>query len=96
MPRRKYTESGELIPGKRDMKAAKPGRYTKAGEAWITIRIPEEVKRWLMEAAAQNDRSESYVARCLLLSKMNEILNMPTESHMDRMIFPALFNGEVK
>ena len=67
------------------------GKYAREGECWLTIRIPQDIKGIIARIAANNDRSESYVARCLLLSKLNQILCRQTEDHADRLAVPDAF-----
>lgn len=67
------------------------GKYAKDGECWLTIRIPTDVKGIISRLAANNDRSESYIARCLLLSKLNQILCRQVEDFSDRIAIPDVF-----
>lgn len=74
-----------------DSKNKSEGRYAKNGECWITIRIPQDIKEVISAIAANSDRSESYVARCLVLSRLNQLLNKQTEDYADRLDVPELF-----
>lgn len=66
-------------------------RYAKDGECWLTIRIPLDIKEVISAIAANSDRSESYVARCLVLSRLNQLLNRQTEDLADRLAVPEIF-----
>ena len=66
-------------------------RYAKDGECWLTIRIPLDIKEVISAIAANSDRSESYVARCLVLSRLNQLLNRHTEDFTDRLAVPDVF-----
>lgn len=74
-----------------ESKSKGEGRYAKNGECWITIRIPQDIKETISAIAANSDRSESYVARCLVLSRLNQLLNRHTEDYADRLDVPEVF-----
>lgn len=44
-----------------------PGRYVSQDESWLHVRIPKQVHDWIKKMAQANERSESYIARTLLL-----------------------------
>lgn len=74
-----------------ETKAKVESRYAKVGECWLTIRIPQDIKGIISSIAVNSDRSESYVARCLVLSRLNQLLNKQTEDFADRLAVPEIF-----
>lgn len=45
----------------------KNSRYVAQDESWVHVRIPKQVHAWIKKMAQANERSDSYIARMLLL-----------------------------
>lgn len=81
----------EILPS-RDESARPKGRQVKDGEVWITIRVPEQIKDWIHHVALQNERSESYIARCILLDTIQKLRGQDGFDYIDRLMIPEAEN----
>lgn len=70
---------------KTEVKPKQRGRHVKPGEYWIHVRVPHTVRNWMSMMAKMNDRSDSYIARAMVLEGLAAVSENPDLSIMDRM-----------
>lgn len=70
---------------KTEVKPKHVGRRVKHGEDWIHVRIPHSVRNWMSVMAKANDRSDSYIARAMVLEGLAAVSENPDLSIMERM-----------
>lgn len=68
-------------------KAVKPrGRPVANDEVWMHVRVPKDVRIWISRMAEANERSDSYVARALLLDGVAADTNRPNTGIISHMV----------